>query len=163
MLSKRIPAFLLLFMLSLGAFAQNDKNPKKNATEELEWLDWNEGYEKAVQAGKIVLVDAYTDWCGWCKRMDRDTYSQPEVIKAINADFVPVKFNPEIPGKTYKVGDRSYSPEQLYTLLSQGNATGYPTIYYIFTAKKRIVLDPGYKGPQDFLNILHNMVDEGKK
>ena len=32
---------------------------------------------EARRTGKIVMIDVYTDWCGWCKRMDRDTYANP--------------------------------------------------------------------------------------
>lgn len=140
-----------------------DENRKSEVSKELVWMDWNEGYEKAVKTGKIALVDAYTDWCGWCKRMDRDTYSQPEVIAKINSQFIPIKFNPEIQDRTYRIGTETYSGAQLYQLLTQGNPTGFPTIYYIFTAKKRIMLDPGYKGPENFLQILDHVVEESKK
>lgn len=156
--------FILLFT-ALGyaqaTKAQNTKEQESN--EKLVWLDWNTGYEKALKTGKIVLVDAYTDWCGWCKKMDRDTYANPAVIKKINAGFIPIKFNPEIEGMTYHIGEEKFSGAQLYGLFTQGQSTGFPTTYFIFPAKKRILLDAGYKGPDAFLQVLDTVIGESKK
>src|SRR5688572_14422721 len=63
-------------------------------TEDIKWENWNDGYSKAVKQKKIALVDCYTDWCGWCKRMDKDTYAKEDIAKKINKHFVPIKFNP---------------------------------------------------------------------
>ncbi len=166
MLNFRIYIFIWGFFISMSSFAQESSKMAKQkavAEDKLTWLDWNEGYVKAMKSGKIVLVDAYTDWCGWCKKMDRDTYSQTDVIKKINENFVPVKFNPELPINNYMVGDDKMTGQQLYNLLTQGKPTGFPTIYYIFPAKKSIQVDPGYKGPLDFMGILDRMVIENKK
>jgi thioredoxin-related protein len=147
-----------LFLLMAFTYA-----PAKKADTELKWYDWNEGYAKAMKEQKIVLVDAYTDWCGWCKKMDRDTYTNADVIKKINEHFVPIKFNPEIQGVTYKVGDQSYTPQQLHHMLSRGESTGFPTTYYIFPKKMGIIIDPGYKKPADFIGILDMAIAESKK
>jgi uncharacterized protein YyaL (SSP411 family) len=141
--------FIFLLLISSSSFAQNDK---------LVWYDWNTGYEKAIKEHKIVLVDAYTDWCGWCKKMDRDTYANSEVIKKINQHFVAIKFNPEIAFPTYKIGDQTFDNKQLYGLLTQGQSTGFPTTYYIIPAKNSLTVEVGYKGPEDFLRILEATV-----
>ena len=53
------------------------------------------GFVKAKREGKILLVDVYTDWCGYCKKMDRETYTDAKIIEKLNKDFVMVKLNPE--------------------------------------------------------------------
>lgn len=131
--------------------------------DKLEWLGWNDGYAKAVKTNKILLVDAYTDWCGWCKKMDRDTYTNAEVIKKINQYFIPVKFNPEIKDVMYKIDDQSLTGPQLYSQLSRGEATGFPTVYYVFTNKKALFLDAGYKDASAFLQVLDMAIAESKK
>src|ERR1043166_1262050 len=75
----------------------------------LKWYQWNEGYPIAQKQGKMILVDAYTDWCGWCKKMDRDTYTNSDVIKKLNQHFIIVKFNPEQREKVYQVDSKSYN------------------------------------------------------
>jgi thioredoxin-related protein len=152
---KRIKGLVFLIPLFFFSFA-----PKQQ--EKLVWLGWNEGYEKSMKTKKILLVDAYTDWCGWCKRMDKDTYSNPEVIKKINKYFIPVKFNPELKGVTYKINDQTLTGEQLHSQLAHGESTGFPTVYYIFPNKKSIFLDPGYKDAQAFLQVLDIAIAESK-
>src|SRR5205809_5277045 len=58
-------------------------------------LKWQDDYDKALAAAKpgkkIVMVDLYTDWCGWCKKLDRDVYANPKVQAKLTKDFVPLK------------------------------------------------------------------------
>lgn len=154
---------ILLLILCGFALASSAQVNTESKSAELKWYDWNEGYELAVKSGKILLVDAYTDWCGWCKRMDRDTYSKSEVISKVNESFIPVKFNPELTGRTYFIGKDTLTAETLYGMLTQGRNTGFPTVYYIMPAKRKIMLDPGYKDPQAFLQVLDQIIEESKK
>jgi uncharacterized protein YyaL (SSP411 family) len=145
---------IVLLLLAGGQLkAQSDK---------VVWLDWNTGYEKAQKEGKIVLVDAYTTWCGWCKKMDADTYANPQVAKYINEHFVPIKFNPEVANTTYKVGDQVVDNQQLYSMLCQGKSTGFPTTYFITISKNSLNIDVGYKGPADFLKVLNEVVAQSR-
>ena len=153
---KYIKLCLFVLTVSLCSFT-------KPHEEKIVWLGWNEGYEQSAKTKKILLVDAYTDWCGWCKRMDRDTYTNPEVIKKINKYFIPVKFNPEIKNVTYKIDDQIITPQQLYAQLSRGESTGFPTIYYVFPTKKSVFIDGGYKDPEAFLKILDMAIAESQK
>ncbi|MCF8429353.1 MAG: DUF255 domain-containing protein [Bacteroidia bacterium] len=136
---------LLLFFCS---FSPN------NEKSELKWLDWNTGYPLAKKLNKIILVDAYTDWCGWCKKMDRDTYSNLEIIKAINKDFVVIKFNPELENVIYELDGNKISGRELFAQLTQGKSTGFPTTYFIQPNKKQIQIAAGYLGPDDFIKVL---------
>lgn len=128
----------------------------------MKWYDWNEGYSLAIKKNKIVLVDAYTDWCGWCKKMDRDTYANPEVIKRLNKDFIAIKFNPEKQGIIYDVDGQKFSPAEMYSQLSRGEKTGFPTTYVIITDKKQLFLQAGYMGPETFIEMLDNVLKERK-
>lgn len=56
------------------------------------WRKWSkEAFEEAGRSGKLVLLDLSAEWCHWCHVMDRTTYSDPEVVKTINEEFVPVR------------------------------------------------------------------------
>ncbi|MEQ9230222.1 MAG: thioredoxin family protein, partial [Cyclobacteriaceae bacterium] len=81
----------IIFFLFLIAFGFNANS------QEIQWVSFEEAVELSKKEPRKLLIDLYTDWCGWCKRMDRDTYSQPEIIKAINENFYAIKFNAEQP------------------------------------------------------------------
>src|SRR5690606_7291329 len=91
--------FILSFVfLSFGLFGQ-----------EINWLTLEQAeVEMKKSPNKLLFIDFYTDWCGWCKKMDTSTFKEPEVIKYINEHYIPVKFDAEskeevkFRGKTYK-------------------------------------------------------------
>ncbi|MCG9881139.1 MAG: DUF255 domain-containing protein [Bacteroidia bacterium] len=130
----------------------------KSASDELKWYKWNEAYPLAQKDGKILLIDAYTDWCGWCKKMDRDTYSNADVIKKINKHFIPVKFNPELKELTYDIDGQTYSARDFYAQLTRGENTGFPTTYFIDPKKKSLFIDPGYRDAAAFMQILDKVI-----
>lgn len=141
----------LLFTICIGLFTSFTIN---KSTKELKWLDWNTGYPLAKKQNKIILVDAYTDWCGWCKKMDRDTYTDGEVISLLNRDFVIVKFNPELTDIVYELDGQKLTGRELYTQLTQGKSTGFPTTYFIQPNKKQIQIAAGYLAPTEFKKLL---------
>ena len=61
------------------------------------WRNWDRGIEEARGSGRPVLVDVYTDWCGWCRRMEADVYSRPEVRDYLSRKFVAIKLDAEAP------------------------------------------------------------------
>jgi uncharacterized protein YyaL (SSP411 family) len=164
--------FVLVSFFILSSKAQSKKNTKdqkKETTtqsnvpayiakptenEGLKWYDWNEGYALAVKKNKILIVDIYTDWCGWCKRMDRDTYSKKSIIDMINKDFIAVKFNPEKPNSDYTIEGAKYNNSQLFTMLRNNQSVGYPTTVFLFTDNKKIYLQSGYQDETNFKKIL---------
>jgi uncharacterized protein YyaL (SSP411 family) len=144
-------AFLSVFLLPSFSGEQQ--------AEKLEWQEWNTGYPKGISEKKIILVDTYTSWCGWCKKMDRDTYANPEIIRKINKYFIPIKFNPE-EQKTYYMDGNAYSGRELHAMLSKEYSTGYPTTYFIVPQVNKLFIKPGYEGPAQFSKTLDSMIAE---
>lgn len=147
---------ILVLALSVGVFGSFSY--KAESAEDLKWQNWNTGYPM-VKEGKIGLIDVYTDWCGWCKRMDRDTYAKKAIIEKINKSFVPIKFNPELSG-TYYVDSTAYSGPQLYSMLSNNNPSGFPTTYFIIPQGNvmHVRVVPGYQSAENFEGILDKIV-----
>ncbi|MCL1910587.1 MAG: thioredoxin fold domain-containing protein [Leptospirales bacterium] len=54
----------------------------------LKWLSFNQGYELALKQKKHLLVDFYADWCRWCKVMETETFTKPNIIDKLNADYI---------------------------------------------------------------------------
>lgn len=127
------------------------------SADEIKWLDFNKGYELAKKKKKIMLVDVYTDWCGWCKRMDRDAYAKPNIASMVNKDFVAIKFNPEQEGVMYNFEGKSYTGEQLAGVISNYKITGYPTTIFMYPKDKGIEIISGYKNAEQMAPILDNM------
>src|SRR6187431_1530392 len=92
--------FVVLITFSFKSFSQA-------SPEGIKWLSISEAEKLAKDEPRKIIVDIYTDWCGWCKRMDNSTYKDPKVVEYINKNFYAVKFNAEtkneitFQGKTY--------------------------------------------------------------
>jgi len=147
---------ILNLFLSLGLLTSSFTSLEEG---ELKWLDWNTGYKKGMKENKIILVDAYTEWCGWCKRMDKDTYSNQDIVKKINKHFIPIKFNPELQ-QTYYIDSASYSGRELHAMLSKGQNTGYPTTYFLIPSIRKLYINPGYEDAEKFNNTLDRILKE---
>ena len=61
----------------------------------VKWMTLDSAMEKMKTAPRPIIMDFYTDWCGWCKQMMKTTYANPDLAQYINANFYPVKFNAE--------------------------------------------------------------------
>lgn len=124
------------------------------SSEEIKWMDFNQGYELAKKKNKIMLVDVYTEWCGWCKRMDRDAYAKPEIAELVGKDFIAIKFNPEIEGVTYTFEGKSYTGPQLAQVISNNQINGYPTTIFMNPKAKTSEIMVGYKNAEQLKPIL---------
>ena len=119
--------------------------------------------DDAAQANigtRIYFVDFYTTWCGWCKKMDRDTFSDPTVSKILNKYYYPVKFDAEGSKKVIWNG-RVYPPATagrngLHSFASTilGKQAGFPSAAFLRADGSLVQVVPGYFKPQEFATIL---------
>ena len=109
----------------------------------INWLTWDEVQVEMKKKPKKVFVDIYTNWCGWCKVMDKKTFSNPEVIKYMNENFYAVKFDAETREDIMFMGKKySFAPEHNANLLAAQLMNGqmsYPTT---------IIMDENFANPQ---------------
>ena len=148
------PAVLIaLFALSGTSFSQ---------------ISFNDALAKAKLQNKKVIVDIYTDWCGWCKKMDADVYGNSKIKKIMKKSFVLVKLDAEsLKELTYD--GKQYSEMDLAVLFE---ATGYPTTVFLDSDGKLIEFKydktnmkniPGYLEAADFVKLLKYIRDEKYK
>ncbi|HEY3404478.1 MAG TPA: DUF255 domain-containing protein [Ohtaekwangia sp.] len=132
----------------------------------VQWLTFEEALKKSKTEKRPVFIDVYTDWCGWCKVMDKNTFNDPQVAKLLNEKFYAVKFNGEqkedvvFNGTTFKfVGSgRSGYHELAAALLN--NKLSYPTVVFLNEEFNMIQPLPGYRKPEEF-HIIAQFIGEG--
>ena len=140
---------ILLYIIFLFN-ANNTTSPTTTSTE-INWHTWEEAYELSQESPKKIFVDLYTDWCGWCKKMDRTTFKDPSVVQYLNENFYAVKFNAE-QKETIVFRDKEYQfvkagrrgVHQLAYALLDGRL-GYPAFVMLDETFARIMISPGYK------------------
>lgn len=127
--------------------------------QEINWMTINEALEAQKEDPKKIFMDAYANWCGPCKLLDRETFTHKDVVNYINEHYYPVKFNAE-GDETVRYADRefknpNYDPSRAQSRNSQhqfAQALGinsYPTM--IFFDEEGGLLGPvlGFQKPRD--------------
>ena len=115
---------------------------------EIHWMSIQDAEQKMKEHPKKVLVDVYTGWCGWCKTMDKKTYSNAALIKYVNDNFYAVKFDAEQKSTIHFLGKEwKYQPENRVNALAIDLLHGrlsYPTTVIMEENFKSAEPIPGY-------------------
>ena len=134
-------------MIFISSFSRLEDEP-----ETIRWYTWEEATKLSESHPKKLLIDIYTDWCGWCKKMDKETFTNAEIIRLVNKDFYAIKLDAEqkeyIQYKefTFKFNaahGRKGAHELAVSLLD--GKMGYPSLVYLDENHNRITISPGYK------------------
>ncbi len=151
---------VIIFFFGLKSYFKIDEQ-KPEAVEvakpfALNWLSYNEGLTLAEKENKYVLIYFYTDWCSWCKKMDREVYSDKEIIKTMSQNFVSIRINTEAESKVVENG-KEITERELAKLYQ---VSGVPAIWFLESDRKIITPLIGYVPPQRFKIVL-NYIGEG--
>jgi len=127
-----------------------------NRIKELKWYSLEEAQKAGSKDKRKYMIDIYTDWCGWCKVMDKKTFSVASVSAILTEKFYPVKFNAEqteniiFNEKVYKFNGQTNELINVWL----GNEFGYPTTVFLDEKLKVIGKISGYKDATEFKKIL---------
>ncbi|MCE3007567.1 MAG: DUF255 domain-containing protein [Bacteroidetes bacterium] len=141
-MKRGLIAFLLLALCAAFAPAGN---------EAIGWYDLDTAVAKAKREGKKVWIYVYTDWCAWCKIMEKQSFQDPKIIRYLEQHFVPVKLNAwsketaSFQGKRYGWMQTENCHGLAYQLLE--GKMEYPTT--VILSEKQEILSPvrGYLDP----------------
>ena len=144
----------ILYIVFFGALSGFQPVDKPESL--VNWMTFEEAIEKSKTEKRKIFIDVYTDWCGWCKVMDKNTFNDPAVAEILNTKFYAVKFDAEqredivFDNHTFKFvasGGRGYH-ELAAALLN--NKLSYPTVVFLNEDFAMIQPLPGYRKALEF-------------
>ncbi|HVD99093.1 MAG TPA: thioredoxin fold domain-containing protein [Cytophagaceae bacterium] len=151
----------VLVMLSVaGVIVSFTWEKSDKPTDEIKWMSYAEATKLSQKKKKKIFIDVYTDWCGWCKKMDATTMKDPKIIEYMNKKFYAVKLNAES-NKTSAYKGTAVSEKELATRIFKAN--GYPTTLYLSDGEDLIFNIPGYREAGELDKILHFVGEEKYK
>ena len=150
--------YILSLILSFNLIQSQDVN----------WITIEKAQELQKTNPKNIIMDIYTDWCGPCKLMDKNTFQNSDVANFLNENFYAVKFNAEgnssvnYKGKLYdnpgfKKGTSGRNSSHNFTRYL--GVYGYPTIVFFDVNTNPIAPITGYLTPSQieiYLNLFRD-------
>ncbi len=148
-----------VFTLFMFSFTNTDDSFKENQAS-IKWISWEEVQAQMEKEPRKVVIDVFTQWCGWCKKMDTATFQKDHLAQYLNDNYYAIKFDAEykedivFKGKTYKYvksGRRGY--HELAAEITNGRLS-FPTLVFLNEELNVIQSIPGYKDPLVFEQIV---------
>lgn len=166
MLRTRTVLSLALITFLFAGFKSNE-NPTMRET--VQWMSFEEAVEKSKTEPRKIFIDVYTDWCGWCKKMDAGTFNNPAVAAYLNEKYYSVKLDAEgkesieFDNHTFKWVDsgRNGIHELAYALLN--GKLSYPTVVFLDEEFKMIQPLPGYQKAPFFEKVIRFYGEDAHK
>jgi thioredoxin-related protein len=147
-LALTIPSILLIILAT--SFTRHPGTTTPDPVP-VKWMTFEQAVEKSKTEKRKIFIDVYTDWCGYCKVMDKNTFTDQKVAAMLNEHFYPVKFNAEqkedvvFNGQTFKyvASGRGGYHELAAALLN--NQLSYPNFVFLNDDYGIIPVIPGYR------------------
>ncbi len=114
------------------------------------WVTIEEAQEMAYNEGKHIVLDVYTEWCGFCRRMNQETYGDERVQEALNRYFYPVRIDAES-GQEITFLDESYTMQDLSL---QFGVRSFPTTIFLSPEGEPLAVQSGFIEAQQFYQML---------
>jgi thioredoxin-related protein len=124
--------FVTLSLMAILVFGQVSEavasgSKQKEVGSDIQWQGFDEGLRTAARDNKYLFIDIYTDWCGYCKKMDMTTFREKQVVSKLGKEFVSVKFNAESDQAVTWNGNRLTHA----ALAEKWGVEGFPTLLFL--------------------------------
>lgn len=141
--------------------------PFLGSAQEINWMTWEEAIEANEEEPRKIFVDVYTEWCGWCKKMDSGTFAEDDVVEYMNENFYAVKLDAETKdtiqfngyGFTNMNPESSRGTHELAVSLLDGSMS-YPSFVFLNEDVERLHVLKGYQQTEQFLAWLTYISEE---
>jgi thioredoxin 1 len=139
--SKIVIAFSAIAMVAVYAFANPKVDFKADTEEGIQFHNgtWEEALQLAKKENKLIFLDIYATWCGPCKKLKANTFSNTEVGSYYNQNFINVAFDGE-------QGDGAM-------LMQKYGLRSFPSLLFIDGNGKVVGQTVGYHNPSQFLEL----------
>jgi len=151
-----ISAIAIVFLINTG-ISQEQKPVKVEKSPS--WVKYDKGLALAAKENKPIIIDFYTNWCGWCKKMDKDTFANDSIAKYLVDKFITVKVNAESNDMLVTAGG-SISERDLARSFG---VRGYPTYFFLKPSGEKIYNVASYFPPERFITLLRYIGDDHYK
>ena len=155
---KKSILFLVFFILLITS--------PKLFSQEINWLTIEEAEIANKSEPRKIIIDVYTDWCGWCKKMDASTFTDKKLVTYLNEKYYCVKLDAEYKGTiTFRGSDFNFVDKgrRGYHELAAGFLKGkmsYPNIVFLNEELDILQAIPGYRTAEELLPILKYLGDD---
>lgn len=150
----------IIFKITLVLFSLISFSNTALAQNKIKWITWEDALAAQKKEQKKILVDIYTEWCTWCKKMDKATFQKDKIATFVNKNFYAIRFDAETKrdiefnGQTYKYvrnGRKGY--HELAVAITQGQLS-YPTVVFLDEELSVIQPIPGFQDEKTFEMIM---------
>jgi thioredoxin-related protein len=157
---RLLPAFLLIFTFSISTQAQNeivtdksdsDESVRAEALEMFDWKSFNEAQTQAKEDQKKVLIYVNARWCGYCKKMEKEVFSQESVQELTSKYFHPVWIDVDEEDSYLTFQNQKMSHSQFADALQ---AYSTPTFVFFDENGPPIAAQPGFLPEDIYTQIL---------
>lgn len=143
----------LVLTLTLAGLAPASGQPSdvESVAAAPSWTSFEQALGSADSSGKMILVDVWSRRCGWCARMQREVYTQPELLDYLNQHFETGRLDIDVRMDTVAYMGYELSSAELSAALG---ASGTPTTVFLASDGSYVTRLPGFHPVERFLEVL---------